>query len=329
MKQNNAVFANFICRFGDEVLLDYAKEIVIPAFTNDANVRTYGDTDYHFYQVELINLAKANEDPVLAIVGQFVKDTLLTRVQIFDEQAGLVQDEQSMRSAPSAFFVLILNNHRLIYLPETPHAPDLGAFQVTALTFLRWQWTKYINDLYKAAKEAGEPKTKVSLRKLHRIPTLEVVPLTDKRSLAESVRRYETLRRIDFRLITPNDEIDASDTLERVRKMGLGMDASVTKVITENKDGLDKDAALIAIEDATANGNQEVTLRGVDAEGNALKIDQDKFEMTVPIADVPENRIAKSMLLFSKYLEQVRRQEINAPALNVAIGKIRQLVGLL
>ncbi|MBY5854307.1 hypothetical protein HFN51_27780 [Rhizobium leguminosarum] len=329
MKQNTAVFANFICRFGDKVLLDYAEQVVLPAFTDDTLIRSYGETEYHFYEVKLVNLGKRGEEPILAVVGQFVKNTLLTRVQVFDESDGLIQDEQSMRSAPSAFFVLILNNHRLIYMPETPYAPDLVAFRGTALTFLRSKWNKLIDNLFEASKHSGEPITKVALRKLHPIPTLEVVPLTDRRSLAEFVKRYETLRRIDFRLITPNDEIDASDTLERVRKLGLGLDAKITKVITENKDGLDKEASLAAVEEATATGNQEVILRGIDEAGNSLKVANDSFELSVPIMDLPDGLLAKAKFLFKKYREQVDQQEINAPGLNNAIEKIRQLVGLL
>lgn len=42
MKKHSAVFANLICRFNDEVLLDYAEKIVIPAFTKDTYVRSYG-----------------------------------------------------------------------------------------------------------------------------------------------------------------------------------------------------------------------------------------------------------------------------------------------
>ncbi|MFS2151996.1 hypothetical protein [Rhizobium sp. Rhizsp42] len=328
MKQNSAVFANFICRFGDKVLLDYAKQIVLPAFTDDTLIRSYGETQYHFYEVKLVNLAKRGEEPILAVVGQFIKNTLLTRVQVFDESNGLIHDEQSMRSAPSAFFVLILNNHRLIYMPETPYAPDLVAFRGTALAFLRSKWNKLIDNLFEASKRNKEPITKVALRKLHPIPTLEVVPLTDRRSLAEFVKRYETLRRIDFRLITPNDEIDASDTLERVRKLGLGLDATITRVITENKDGLDKEASLAAVEEATATGNQEVILRGVDEAGNSLKVANDSFELSVPIGEIPNGTVAKAKFLFKKYIEQVDQQEINAPGMNNAIEKIRQLVGL-
>jgi len=132
MRQHSAAFANFICKFGDKNLLDYAEEVVIPAFTRDTYVRSFGDrTHYHFYEVELLNLAEQGKYPIWVLAGRFIKDTELRREQIFDEEKGLIKDEQSMQSAPSAFFILILNNHRLIYFPETAHAPDLSAFKST------------------------------------------------------------------------------------------------------------------------------------------------------------------------------------------------------
>ena len=139
MRRDTAAFANFICRFGDEkVLLDYAEEIVIPAFTHDTYVRSYGKhTHYHFYKVKFVKLDEIAGIPVFALAGRFVKDTMLTRHQVFEEQVGLIQDEQEMRSSPSAFFVLILNNHRLIYFPETPHAPEFNSFAAGAS--LVWQ----------------------------------------------------------------------------------------------------------------------------------------------------------------------------------------------
>ena len=57
MRQHVASFANFVCRFGDEkVLLDYAKDIVLPAFFDDTFVRSYGRTHFFFYETELVKL---------------------------------------------------------------------------------------------------------------------------------------------------------------------------------------------------------------------------------------------------------------------------------
>jgi len=288
LRQHNATIANFICRFGDEkVLLDYAEEIVIPAFTRDTYVRSYGErTHYHFYEVELVDLSDDQNTPVFALAGRFIKDTELTRHQIFDAKQGLIKDEQHMRSAPSVFFVLILNNHRLIYFPETPHAPDLGSFKTTAEQFLRRRHKEHIEELYKEMKEAEQKVTKKALSETHPVPTLEVIALTGAEDVAQFVRRYETLKQIDFRLVLPNDDIDAGEILGQVRGLGQELNSDRTKLTTANSEGLNIDASIDAVSAATATGNQEVKLSGVDQEGNTLSGNNDEFQVSAPVENI-------------------------------------------
>jgi hypothetical protein len=45
MRQGEAIFANFICTFGEsKVLIDYLQEIVIPALTYTQHVRVWKTT---------------------------------------------------------------------------------------------------------------------------------------------------------------------------------------------------------------------------------------------------------------------------------------------
>ncbi|MCY4503883.1 MAG: hypothetical protein OXE57_20330 [Alphaproteobacteria bacterium] len=205
MRQHSVTFANFICRFGKEkVLLDYIEEIVIPAFTRDTYVRSYGQhTHYYFYNVELVRLDEIGDIPILGLAGQFVKDTELTRHQVLDEEQGLVHDEQTLQSSPSAFFVLVLNHHRLVYLPETPYAPDFVSFEATAKRFLRNRHKEYISELYSRSRNANSRVTKKALYEEHPSPTLDVIPLTGQDDIREFLGQYKTLKRIEFRLVRP------------------------------------------------------------------------------------------------------------------------------
>lgn len=328
MREHDAIFANFINRFGNSVLLDYADTIVVPAFTDARLKRTYGKTTYQFYKVRLVNLAKDPEKPVLALFGQFVKDTELTRVQRMDPAAGLVHDERSMSSAPSAFFVLLLNNHRLIYFAETPHAPDLGTFRSTALAFLRETWRAIINTLYDNQPD-GVKITKKKLRELNPIPTLEVIPLANREGIAEFVKRYDILKRIDFRLVTPNDELDAAETLDRVRKLGLGLNAKTTKVSASNSKGLDIKASIETVTEATESANQEIVLSGVDENGAKLNGNNESFHLSIPINDPPAQPLSLAKRLFKEYEKLVQADAIKAPALDKAVEKLGKLMGLL
>lgn len=331
MRQHNAAFANFICRFGDDkVLLDYAENIVIPAFTKDTYVRSYGKrTHYHFFEVELLNMAQDGEPPMLVLAGQFVKETELTRHQVFDEKRGLIKDEQSMRSSPSAFFVLILNNHRLIYFPETPHAPDLNAFRVTAENFLRRQHEEFIKALYDGSREAELPPTKKSLFEAHPRPTLEVVHLTGKVGIAQFLRRFENLKRINFRVVKPNDDINAGEILGQVRDLSDALKSTNTKVTASSPDGLDINAAIEAVTEATASGNQDVSVSGVDADGNALSGNNEKFKLSAEIDNIPLTKKGLIGRLLDKFMQLTDDGAINAPSASVNGDKVTDLTKLL
>lgn len=331
MRQHNAAFANFICRFGDDkVLLDYAEKIVIPAFMKDTYVRSYGKrTHYHFYQVNLMNMARDGEAPILVLAGQFIKETELTRHQVFDEKRGLVKDEQSMRSAPSAFFVLILNNHRLIYFPETPHAPDLNAFRVTAESFLRKRHEEFIEELYKGSRADEQPPTKKSLFQAHPRPMLEVVHLTGQVGIAQFLRRFEKLKRITFRVVKPNDDINAGEILDQVRDLSDALKSTNTKVTASSADGLDIGAAIEAVTEATASGNQDVNVSGVDTDGNALSGNNEKFQLSAEIDNIPPTKKGLIGRLLDKFMQLSSDGAINAPSVNANPDKITDLTKLL
>lgn len=142
-------FANFICRFGeDKVLLDLAQEIVVPAFISRDLERSIKNSKYFFHDVQLIELHGGN-NPVLGIVGRFVKDTILSREQIFDaNNSRLIPDKQEIQSSPSSIFALILNNHRLLYLHETQYALSLASFQATIKSFIKQKHHDFLQNLY-------------------------------------------------------------------------------------------------------------------------------------------------------------------------------------
>ena len=119
-------FANVICRFGDKFhLLDLASEVVLPALIDSTLKREYSDTTYFFLKTVLAQIdgATPQETPLLVVYGRLVKDTVLVSEQIYTPEHGLVTAVESIPSAPSSFFVFVLNDHKLIYLPEVAHAP--------------------------------------------------------------------------------------------------------------------------------------------------------------------------------------------------------------
>jgi hypothetical protein len=290
VKQHSVAFANFICKFGDTGnLLDYAEEIVIPAFLDDKLIRTYGSTSYFFLKSELLDFGTTAE-PRAALCGQFVKDTVLTRSQIFDAAQGLRPDKTSMESALSATFILLLDVHRLIYFAETKDAPDFHVFGVTAASFIKRKRRERIDVLFEEGRESPQTVTKRALETQIPTPTLTVVPLPSDESLEGFLDRYAKLKDLEFRLIRPNDEIDGGAMWRSVRASSEDIRSNRTTLSYHNPDGLDKSNTRTQISEAAKEGNQIVNLKGIDKEGFGLSGNNEHFKLTVTLDDIPTYR---------------------------------------
>jgi hypothetical protein len=272
--------ANVVCRFGEKVLLDYAREIVLPAFFDDKLIRYYKDSDYFFLDVELIEL-EGGATPTLGVAGRFVRDTTLKREQIFDG-TNLVEDHTSIESSPSAFFCLILNNHKLIYAPETSHAPSVSSFGATFAHFLRLKHREYIDELIELLGDSER-----QLIKTHPKPKLMIRPLTNREEISKFVARFKRLQKLSIALHDTNDEVQFQEVFQQLREARTAVGAEKTEVVHRQKEGLDHANAVAQISGASETGNAEISLRGVDAEGNTLTGNNDSFKIAIPIPPLP------------------------------------------
>lgn len=227
-------------------------------------------------------------------LGQFIKNTTLSREQIFKDGEGIVRSKAELATAPSAFFVLILSNHRLIYLAETRDAPDIKTFKSTVLQFVKIKYSEYIDQLHEEGKG-----TKVSLKRIIKEPTLEIIPLTGKEGISDFIDRYKTLRRIEFNIIIPNDEIDAQQMFDAIRGLSQDVDARKTQLIAQNKNGLDKEKVKEEIESATEKGNQTVRVSGVDYEDQRLVGNNDEFKISTYLDKPEHTKIGKARQLWN------------------------------
>lgn len=314
-KTLNMEMANLICRFGEKnVLLDLEEEVVLPSFFDSSLIRTYDKTSYFFYDVEAIKFEE-KEETVVCVVGRFIKDTTLEREQIFDRKNGLVQDSNSMRSSPSALFLLILNNHRLIYVKETRDAPSKETFRSTLLNFIRSKHKQFIDSEYERQNiESDQKVTKKSLYERYPRPSLDLIPLTSDESIESFVRKYETLKYIEISLSDRNDENDNDPFFQELqkRKDSLGSDKSVVQ--HRNSKGLDKERAISEIEEATAQGNQKVKLNGVDSEGDVLRGNNDEFQLRTPLDGLSKKPSKAAVKLYETFNTHIDDGLVKVPA---------------
>ena len=122
-------FANYTLTFGSEkVLLDLFAEIVEPSFEDQKYVRRTGSASWFFLNTQLVTLRDDVDPPIIGLAGRIVKKTTLRRTQIITADSRLLEDQQELDTAPSSIFLLLLNNHRLLFCREMRGAPDIDIF---------------------------------------------------------------------------------------------------------------------------------------------------------------------------------------------------------
>lgn len=314
-KKNHLEFANFICRFGDnKVLLDLAQEVVVPAFTSNKLERFTGTSKFFFHEAQVIELHDGT-NPVLGIIGRFVKDTTLSREQRFDSKnSRLIPDKQELQSAPSSIFVLILNNHRLLYLPETRYAPNLASFTVTIRDFIKQKHTDLIQKLSEENNEKLISKKEINRNLLQEFPppSVEIIPLGSEDSLENFISRFDILEAVTIKLLATNNELDNNEFFKRLRQSSEEVGSKKTTLEYVNKEGLSKEAATSRLKTAVNQGNSRITFKGKDSQGDTLSGSNDKFKISIPTSIIPKDIVdtAKQMfLLAQQYLNRANTDE--------------------
>lgn len=313
-------FANFVCHFGNDELLTYLHEIVIPAFTVN-HVRIYGEERMFLHNVELLNIQE-NGTNELVVAGQFVVDTKYKRTQIFSEK--IIPNEASMEVALSSFFVLRLRDHKLIYIKEVSGAPGLAKFRTTIESFFRRSRNDYIGKLFedlKQQKEIGlidKRVTKKSIAESIGIPVLEIVALPGKGSLSSFISQFKTLSEIQVRMVKPNNELDNSELFEGLRSVNQKLDSEVTTITYRNPEGLAKDNVEEELEGAL-DGNSELKFKGLREDGSKLNGSNEDFTVSIPIEKIPKDRKTAATLFNTMFKTLVSKGTlfVAKPVLNI------------
>lgn len=320
--------ANFVCRFTDTLMLvDLLDEVVLPAFFSDSR-RTYAQTDYFFTTPRFEYLNKS--DPAsLALTCRFIKDTVLKRHQYYTPEDGIVPDEQSLQSAPSAIAALLLANHRLLYVREVPSAPSLTQFGSTFRYFMRNAVMAYRSSLFEQGRQSGERPTKKKLAEQVPVPDISVVPVVSSESLKDFVDRFETLSAVKIEIAPTNNELDNGPLFAKLRDSKKQVGAAKTVVMHKNPEGLNKTGIVKHLE-AAKQGNALVEMRGTDKQGDELTGNNEHFSVraNLGMAEAPIEQTTRAA--FGKYEELVGNQVIDLgkpekPVVDKVVAAYRRL----
>lgn len=302
-------------------------DIVGPSLLSDSLTRKYGKNYFHFYNTKIVRLGEEDGVPVLAVCGHFVKSVNLTREQTFDDSGTLIKSPASMPSSPSAFFVLVLNTHRLIYFAETAHAPDIKSFEATAANFIKRHRENKINLDFKASK--GQITKKALQERLPR-PVVTVVPLSEKERIVDFISRFEKIKSIKFRLIKPNHETDASDVVNAVRESFGAMKPEHLDIVASNPDTLEIDDVKRVVGEASEVGNTDINISGEDHDGARLRGSNDEFGLTVELPNASSTDEGLRGQLYGIYKGLVGAGKIKlGDGLDHAVNKIKSIAALI
>ncbi len=328
-KVSSLSFANLTCRFGDRfVLIDLAREVIYPAFFTRSHRREYGPTAYFFRDIGMDSFeVEGIERPQLTIYGRLIKDTVVKRVQVYSEEGGLVPDVATMESAPSMFFALDLDNHKLIYLPEVAGAPTAAQFAHTLQDFARRELENFIRRLKEESKRTEEPRTLGELRIDYPEPIVEATPLSGDGNIDTFVGRFDKILRVGFQLNNTNAEFSRAEDFRRIREMKDDVLASTTTLTHHNKEGLRKDAIAGELKAAGAGGNQKITVSGVADDGTPLEISNDDLKFQIPFPNPPEERNARALAMIRSYFDQLRANRLRPDIGTPDVAKLAALRG--
>ncbi len=299
-------FANFICRTDSLELLDFVDTVVVPAFLLPLT-RTWGESSYFLYDVNVVDLAPDTVKGVTAVAGRFVKNTVLRSEQVFSDGV-LAANNQKIKSAPSAFFVLLLEQHKLIYCSEFKGAPSVDTFRSTLQQFINRAHAKYLEAVYDQRSAEAAAQTSVTKERVTKAallvefprPTLEIVPLASHESIAEFIGRFKALQSLSIRLIKPNNEINNEGFFDALRGNSDKLRSSTSTLTYRNADGLSKSTAVDHAE-AAADGNAELKFSGKDQSGQQISGSNEDFRVVRFIQGLPTKTIAAAKRLFQEF----------------------------
>jgi hypothetical protein len=312
----NLEIANLVCRFGDKVLMDYYKEIVLPSFKSKES-RKWRGKSYELYGVREMDVMAKNGDGhdvcVKVIAGRLVKNTMLTSSQIM-KNGILVKRNKRLHTSPSSFFVLYLDKHKLIYIPEMGFAPTISDFEYCLAYYLKKAHRDYLLSLIEKIKAKNETLRKNEKTKVPKIkdlmaaipkPSLTITNMSSRSSLNKFIMSYDTLKSVKIELLPVNEEIDGDEIFKAIRESKESINSKKTVITHANTEGLNREKTVSHLSHVAAAGNHSIVTTGTDEKGNKMDGSNTDFKLKRPISPLPNETSPSVALVHPEILKMI------------------------
>ncbi|WP_300453038.1 hypothetical protein [Fusobacterium sp.] len=183
--------ANFNCTFGTveenaSPMLKYFTEIIYPAFKRKKKYRK----TFFFEDIKL----GENKKIGYYLYGKIIKDTTLEITSRYDwENNTLVDTDEKYRSSPFSEFILMLNNHRLLFIPGSKGHPRLSSLK----TLLKYNIERVIKEHNKKSLPEEE---------LPEIYSFDIIEIPKKTDVFKQIEMFEEIKSFSLEFIKLNPE---------------------------------------------------------------------------------------------------------------------------
>lgn len=327
MNKKRMEVANLTCRsiLGDKELLDVFVDYFLPAMQNQ-EVPGSRNSETLFYKFIDLNVTKIENE--LVLYGRFIKCLNIEREQILDGDK-LIPSFESMDSAPSSFFVLILRNHKLLWIKETSRAPLLKDFRAALSKMLKKERFNLINN-YVESQTLNLFLDKNNMQNIERkayaeYPELElsVTPLGNDVQIRERLSRFKNIYNITITALKRNNEL-GSDFSMLAQKMSETQEKMAAKNVTtqihgDTKNPLKKEAATELIQ-SVSDGNYEYKIEGIDEKSNKITETSESLSLSMIINYIKDDIPKNLKNIIQKYIETVNDYNGRLPKQNLDVS---------
>lgn len=319
MKNNaKATLANFNCTIKKEKntipMLEFFNEIIYPALNN---TKKYKETKRNKYYISDLKLVELTDGP-MALVGKHIKRTVLDIFPDYNAESGFIGEQFSAPSAPHSNFILLLNNHRLIYYSNEAGAPTVSSFSTTVGHMIYTYVKDKRNDIIQNLKELkpSEAKAKNATyidEKNNQIkyfryeykdeyykniadfsnryldehlpyPETNVVAIESQTLLEEAFKNIKKINKVEFKFYKPNnDPLDFDNLFEQT--YSILEKSNSTSVKTTLNSPEEKSVIETAI--ASSKGKTSYQIQATNNENEPIQLNPDSVSEKV-VVDVGE-----------------------------------------
>lgn len=300
--------ANFSCKstIGDIELLDVFSDYVYEAMKSQ---KVLGSRNSEMLSYKFIDLKFVKIQNEVLLTGRLVKNLNIEREQILKGNR-LVQSYDSMESAPSSFFVLILSNHKLLWVREMQRAPLLKDFKYAISKMLIYQREELVQNYVKHNQQQiliDNQKENIIRKAYSLYPELDVsvTQIGNKVQIEEKLAKFKNIYKIKLVALKRNNEL-GSDFCGLSNLMSKTQEVTGAKNVTANINGdskhpLNKDLAIKLIK-ASADGNYEFKVKGTDSENNIVEESNETVSLLTNINYIEKDDYNNTGVMLGKFM---------------------------